>query len=135
MAPSEGRKELVTEIGTTIEHEPEVTEEGTDQRGVGGQDHKENGLVDHLLKMELVEEKRNLNSNLRQDRNLRKAYANKLFKLTCIWITLIFVMLFLQGFNRLLLSDKVLITLISSTTATFLGLFTLVIRYLFYKQG
>lgn len=133
------KKTLVPGIGSKIRSEIEAINQSPDTEFFKEQAVKEKGFVDQqlewLLKIELVEEKRHLNSNLQQDRDLRRSYANKLFVLTCIWISIIFLMLFLEGFKCYFLSDKVLITLITSTTATFLGLFTLVIRYLFYKPA
>lgn len=71
------------------------------------------------------------NATLAQNNKERKKYAGWIFKLTCIWGCLIFVIVFLHGFRRMFLSDNVLITLITSTTINFFGFFLLVVKYLF----
>jgi hypothetical protein len=55
----------------------------------------------------------------------RETYARGIFRLVCIWIFLIFILLLLQGFSGSIgykpLSDPVLIALISSTTVNVIG--------------
>lgn len=93
-----------------------------------------NDELDRLLRMEDLTEKRNHNENLKQDRTLRKAFANKVFILTCCWSVAIFTILILVGSKVLELSDKVLITLITSTTINFFSFFLLVMKYLFRTE-
>jgi hypothetical protein len=58
-------------------------------------------------------------------RTQRETYARQIFRLVCAWIVLIFILLLCQGFGDTIhykpLSDKVLITLISSTTINVIG--------------
>ena len=68
---------------------------------------------------------------LRQNNIERKKYAGRIFIFTCIWAVLIFLVVFLVGFKVVVLSDTVLVTLISTTTINFFGFFLLVVKYLF----
>jgi hypothetical protein len=78
---------------------------------------------------ELIELKRQI---LDQNRDERKRYAKNIFCLTTGWTIAIFTLLFLIGLGYIKnVSDKVLITLITSTTINFFGFFFLVIKYLF----
>lgn len=73
------------------------------------------------------------NKTIRQNIKLRKKYAFRIFFLICCWIASILIILIMNGFNwnNFHLSDAVLMTLITTTTATVFGLFVLVTRYLF----
>ena len=98
--------------------------------------------LDRLIRTEELIEKRHNNKNLQQDREARKDYANKTFILTCVWGLLIFVIIFSIAKGSFIfydkwnfkLSDKVLITLITSTTVNFFGFFLLVMKYLFHTK-
>jgi len=87
--------------------------------------------LDRELKAEQIKTWRHYNETLSVNSEERKKYAGYIFKLTCIWALLIFLLIFLQGFNVTHLSDKVVITLITSTTINFFGFFLLVTKYLF----
>jgi len=79
------------------------------------------------------ETKNQFNLTLRQNRNLRRIYALLIFIVTVLWAATIMVIIFLK--EQLKLSDTVLVTLITTTTANFFGFFYLVVRYLFNVQG
>lgn len=78
-------------------------------------------------------------AKLNQDIKLRKKYSGKLYWLISIWLIAIFALLLLQGFlgktDIFMLSDKVLITIISGTTINVLGLFAIVANYIFPKES
>ncbi len=64
-----------------------------------------------------------------QNRIERKKYARSVFVLICVYLG---ATLALVGTSRLThLSDAVLITLLSTTTATVVGLFVVVVKFLF----
>src|ERR1039457_2693509 len=69
----------------------------------------------------------------------REKYASRIFYLVSTWIGLIFLLLLAQGFGDHIgykpLSDKVLITLISSTTVNVIGTLIIVLKYIFKTQG
>ena len=90
---------------------------------------------------------------LKDDRELRKMYANKVFWFICVWSALLFFILFLAGFKTIsivtfawvpfygvmkanfsssfALSDNVIMTLLATSFIEVLGLFHFVMRYLF----
>ena len=61
----------------------------------------------------------------------RRFYAPAFFVLSCLWLVMISVLLFLHGFGIMRLSDSVLIAALSTTTANVLGTLFVVARYLF----
>ncbi len=79
--------------------------------------------------------------SFRQDMKERKSYASKVFWLIVCWLLAVFLLVVVAGLNvRMVidgwewsfkLSNSVLITLISTTTANVLGIFVFVVRYLF----
>jgi hypothetical protein len=83
------------------------------------------------------ETKRLQNVALKQDIDLRKEFAWDIFYLIVAWLVLVFVLLILQGFaaticsHKFSLSDSVVLALISGTTVNVLGIFLIVVRYLF----
>jgi hypothetical protein len=83
------------------------------------------------------ETKRLQNVALAQDIALRKQFAWDIFYLIVAWLILVFVVLGFQGFavaildHRFRLSDSVLLALIGGTTVNVLGIFLIVVRYLF----
>jgi len=91
-----------------------------------------------LLEKEIEVQNRNI-ENLTQNMGERKSYARRIFLFTVIWGILIFLVLFSVATGNFLvwiskkfvLSDKVVITLITSTTINFFGFFLLVVKYLF----
>jgi hypothetical protein len=76
------------------------------------------------------------NEDLVQDRNQRKKYATRLFRLIVGWLIVSVAIVLLHGFPSIpfKLSGTVLVTLIGSTTASVLGLFAIVANYLFPKR-
>jgi hypothetical protein len=61
----------------------------------------------------------------------RKKYAKYIFIMTCIWLFVCLSIVTLEACKIFEISDAVLITLITTTTANVLGFFILVLKYLF----
>lgn len=72
----------------------------------------------------------------KQDIAERKRYAKLVYYLICAWLFLLFVLLGFQGAGRGLfhLDEKIVITLITGTTVNVLGIFFVVMNYLFPKK-
>lgn len=77
-----------------------------------------------------------------QDRKERKRYAKSTFSFLKKYTTLMILIIFLSGtngslwyldFSKFHLSDTVLITLISTSLASIVGIFAFVMKYLFKK--
>lgn len=69
-----------------------------------------------------------------QDREERKKYAYRTFLFVCAFTIIVLLIIIFAGFSSLLnfnLNDGVLIALITSSLATIVGIFILVMRYLF----
>ena len=119
-----GKADHIKEEQARVQHEKSYLDEG----------------LDRLLRVEDLIEKRHKNQSLQQDREARKQYALMTFILTCVWCVFIFVVIgcAAEGYlvhSHFRLSDKVLITLITSTTINFFGFFILVMKYLFHTEG
>jgi hypothetical protein len=70
----------------------------------------------------------------------RKKYAHRTFCLICAWLTSVFLLLLLQGFegfpaSRFVLDKTIIITVVGTTTASVLGIFIVVMHYLFPTKG
>lgn len=81
-------------------------------------------------------------AGLRQDTAERKKYAGRFFYLSCAWISIITVILLLQGFGAFWsgkfpfkLSEPVVLATIGSTTVNVLGILYIVANYLFPKRA
>ncbi len=71
-----------------------------------------------------------------QNRGERKQYAKRTFVFLSIFTFLVLSIVLLQGFNTktgFVLSEAVLITLITTSLASIVGIFLLVMQYLFKK--
>jgi len=85
-----------------------------------------------------AEYKRLLVEGKRQDIEARKEYANKIFILISVWLGCMIVITLLAGFGSkcgwFKMADSVLIALITTTTASVIGLFAIVANYLFKNK-
>jgi uncharacterized membrane protein len=70
-----------------------------------------------------------------QDIAMRKEYADKTFALVCIYMVCVFLLIILACSPALFnMNDSVLITLLGTTTINVIGLFAIVMNYLFPKK-
>lgn len=70
-----------------------------------------------------------------QDIEMRKTYANQIFHLMVYYLFAVFLILFLSGSpSSFKMSDNVLMVLLGTTTANVIGLFAIVMNYLFPKK-
>jgi hypothetical protein len=70
-----------------------------------------------------------------QDREQRKAYADKIFWLVCLWLLAVLGLAALAGGKKFELSDTVLIAFISTVSVNIIALMAIVANYLFPKEG
>lgn len=87
--------------------------------------------LERQIRMETLVSLKEANKTRAQNNVERKKYAGWIFLLTCVWASLIFVLIFFVGFSMMTISDSIIVTLISSTTINFFGFFFLVVKYLF----
>lgn len=78
------------------------------------------------------------NQGLLLDQEMRKQYANRIYKLIAWWLGMVMVLLISQGIfshsGYFKLSETILLAVIGGTTLNVLGLFVIVINYLFPKK-
>jgi len=127
MAPS---SDLLSNIKDAV-----TSDENPDYTALNAEQSYVDKELDRDLKREDIKTRKEHNNLLEQNRVERKKYARHIFIFTCIWATLIFLIVIASGLKKYSgfeLSDKVLITLITSTTVNFFGFFLLVVKYLFH---
>lgn len=88
-----------------------------------------NDIEQEARRLELNIKKENL-ENSRQDREERKRYANKVYWLVFLYL---FSVLAIVVFYNCMLSDTVLVTLLTTSSANVIAVFIIVMRYLFRK--
>lgn len=71
-----------------------------------------------------------------QDRDQRKDFVLRIFNFVSLYMFGVFLLLVMSGIgtNDFHLSDTVLVTLLGTTTATVIGVFNFVARYLFHNK-
>jgi hypothetical protein len=108
--------------------------------GAGAPDETAEKELEGLEVSEEKETKRLQNLGLKQDIALRKDFAWDIFYLIVVWLCAIFGILLLQGFqvgicgHAFKLDDSVVLALIGGTTINVLGIFIIVVRYLFPQR-
>lgn len=70
----------------------------------------------------------------KQDRIQRKEYANKIYALLCVYLVVVFTLLFFDGFGLTDLATPVLIAIVTTTTANIIGIFYFVAKYIFHTK-
>lgn len=74
----------------------------------------------------------------KQDMGERKAYSNKIYCLIASWLIYVGLIIFLEALGSkcgwFKLSDPVMIALITTSTASVIGLFAIVVNYLFKNK-
>lgn len=76
------------------------------------------------------------NKDLRHDRDQRTLFSKLIFGLVTLWLAAVLAIVAVDGalVDTFVISETALTTLIGSTTASVLGLFLVVARYLFPKR-
>lgn len=71
-----------------------------------------------------------------QDRDQRKDFAERVYYFACVYMVFVFLILFLSGSTgtHFKLNDTVLVTLLRTTTANVIGVFAIVVTYLFSRK-
>lgn len=72
--------------------------------------------------------------DLQQDREQRKVLSYALFGFMCFYMLVALFIVFCCGFGWMYLSDKVLITLMTTTLADVIGIFGFVAKYLYHNK-
>lgn len=70
--------------------------------------------------------------SLKNDIELRKIFARRLFASTWIWLFIVLIMIVCAGMGKLHLSDKVLIALLGAGSVNVISMLIIVCKYLFH---
>lgn len=70
----------------------------------------------------------------KQDRHQRKLFAGAIFTFMCLYMAAALTITFLCGLSIMILSDSVLIALLTTTLADVIGVFSFVAKYLFPER-
>ena len=104
-------------------------------------DHKYDAIEEDIRKQELRRlelenaAREGENAGDDQDRQQRKAFADKIFDFVRNYMLFVCVVLFLKGItSQFYLSDAVIITLLGTTTANVIGILIIVVTYLFSRK-
>ena len=132
MSPSaKKRQEVITDLENKI-IVPASPADAAAQTTAKKEVAEESRFYDESRKTELHTE--NV-ADRRSARQQREKYAGRVFYLVLSWIIAIFLLLIFQGFGSAVhynpLSDKVLLTLITSTTVNLIGTLIIVLKYIF----
>lgn len=69
--------------------------------------------------------------DIQQNINLRRQYSDKIYTLNRCWLGFVAIIIIFSAIKCICLSDKVLITLLTTTTANIIGTLIIVLKYLF----
>ena len=106
----------------------------------------ETGIPSEDTKGAYSEEQKSLKARRKQDikdrkdaRRQRRKYAHRIFVLCCSWVCAIFILLMFAGFGsyahfRFYLSEPVILAAIGSTTVNIIGVFLIVVRFIFHDK-
>ena len=72
--------------------------------------------------------------DLQQDRDQRRFLSYALFGFMCVYMLLAIIIVFCCGRGFMYLSDKVQITLLTTTLADVIGIFSFVAKYLYHNK-
>ena len=90
----------------------------------------EGSVAAELRKMELNYKKQDIADRM-QDRGQRKKYSYLIFAYICAYTIAVLTIVMLKGGGAFDLSDAVVITLLTTTMTSVIGLFVIVANYLF----
>lgn len=90
-----------------------------------------------LLQLKQQQELRKLTAEadkMVQDNQGRRAFSRNIFTVTIVWLAFVVLVVIFCASGKWKLSDAVLIALITTTTATVIGIFLIVANYLFNRD-
>lgn len=92
---------------------------------------------EHLSDEDVEIERANRREDLagkKQNRSQRKLFGFALFAFMCLYMGAALLFVYLSGKQELVLSDAVLVTLLTTTLADVIGVFSFVAKYLFHTS-
>lgn len=123
---AEFRKGLQSAQSTMVDTEEAVIEEKKELEEGRLHELEKQALELQLLKAQI--------QKFEDDNESRREFSRNIFTVTVIWMFLVLVIVIQSASGKWRLSDSVLITLISTTTANVIGIFIIVANYLFNRD-
>lgn len=96
-------------------------------------EQKSNELTIDYLRAQIDRQREEI-EGLKQDREQRKIFSYVIFGFMCIYMLISLALVFLDGYGIIFLSDKVLITILTTSLANVIGIFNFVAKYLFHPK-
>lgn len=107
-------------------------EEETEESGATFKDKAEEiALAQQRVDIDRLKEEL---ESLKQDRQQRKVLSIALFIFMCVYMAVALLIVFLCGLFVMYLSDTVLVTLLTTTLADVIGIFSFVTKYLYHNK-
>lgn len=108
-----GKKKFISDFGTTTDNPDPETQK----------------ILSDLQLVRIQYE----NNSFINDISARKSFGKCIFDFTLVWLLMVLVIFIAVGKGCLYYSDNILITFLTTTTATAVGLLVIVFKYLFKK--
>ena len=105
----------------------------TDETVIASSETLSSEVLSAMEKKTDIELKKEELEQRKEDREQRKQYSKKLFIFVCVYLSIVVLVVIFCGCQCLTIDSKVLIALLSTTTANVIGLFAVVAKYLFHK--
>ena len=113
-------------LSSKVDTEEAVKEERLELEGERLQELERKALELKLLKAQI--------RKFEDDNEGRKEFSRNIFAVTVVWMFLVLLIIIQCANGKWHLSDSVLIALITTTTATVIGIFIIVANYLFNRE-
>jgi hypothetical protein len=123
---AEFQNRLQTAQSTKVDTDEAVKEEQKELEGERLQELEKKALELQLLKAQI--------RKFEDDNQGRREFSRSIFTVTVIWMFLVLMIVIQCANGKWHLSDSVLIALITTTTATVIGIFIIVANYLFNRE-
>ena len=111
-----------------------MKEEEAEEKSIELPEGASSDLIIDYLHTQIEKQKEEIES-LKQDRGQRKTYSNYIFGFMCFYMLASLVAVFFKGFGIMDLSDGVVISLMTTSLASVIGVFNFVAKYLFHPKG
>lgn len=125
---AKSRKEIIAEIvndftETSTEKKQQIAETESAWKDAADRDAAQ--ISNDKQRAELAQ--------LTNDNEGRKHFSECIFTMMIIWMFLVLMIVINVSMKKIYLSDNVIITLLTTTSANIIGLFAIVVRYFFKK--
>lgn len=117
-----------------LSNESKVKEESEEQNITLPENTGQSDLTIEYLRTQIDRLKED-NAGIKQDRGQRKIFGYIIFGFMCLYMVAVLVLVYMTSLMAAHLSDTVLITLLTTSLASVIGVFNFVAKYLFPKHS